>query len=95
MSATPTEDTFTIDELRITLTAFAMWLLKDEFGEGREVELVDQFLHETTGPCECVCSACLNGDHCDRASCAQPGTHRRGTRDHRGLPQGDCWAVCA
>lgn len=25
-----------------------------------------------TGPCECVCADCINGDHCDRASCAQP-----------------------
>jgi len=24
------------------------------------------------GPCECVCDGCLSGDHCDRASCAQP-----------------------
>lgn len=73
MSETPVpEGTFTFAELRITLTAFAMWLLRGEFGEGREVELVDQFLQETTGPCECVCAGCLNGDHCDRASCAQP-----------------------
>lgn len=24
------------------------------------------------GPCECVCVECITGDHCDRASCAQP-----------------------
>lgn len=24
------------------------------------------------GPCECVCAECLNGYHCDRASCVQP-----------------------
>lgn len=41
-------NTFTFDDLRIALTAFAMWLLKDEFGEGREVELVDRFIRETT-----------------------------------------------
>lgn len=41
-------DTFTFAELRIALTAFAMWLLKDEPGEGREVELVDKFIRETT-----------------------------------------------
>lgn len=41
-------DTFTFDELRIALTAFAMWLLKEEAGEGREVDLVDRFLRETT-----------------------------------------------
>lgn len=38
---------FTFDELRVLLTAFATWLLKDEFGEGHEVELVDKFLRET------------------------------------------------
>ena len=42
------DDTFTYQELRITLTAFAKWLLADEVGEGREVELVDQFIRETT-----------------------------------------------
>lgn len=41
-------DTFTFDEMRIALTAFAMWLLKDEVGEGREAELVDRFIRETT-----------------------------------------------
>lgn len=41
------DDTFTYREMRIALTAFAMWLLKDEPGEGRERELVDQFLRET------------------------------------------------
>jgi hypothetical protein len=39
------EGTFTFDELRITLTAFALWLLPgDESGEGQAVELVDQFI---------------------------------------------------
>lgn len=47
-SAEADDDTFTYQELRITLTAFAKWLLKDEFSEGREVELVDQFIQETT-----------------------------------------------
>ena len=42
------DDTFTFQEMRIALTAFAMWLLKDEPGEGREVELVDRFIAETT-----------------------------------------------
>lgn len=42
------DDTFTFDEMRIALTAFAMWLLKDEAGEGREVELVARFIRETT-----------------------------------------------
>lgn len=41
-------DTFTFQEMRIALTAFAMWLLNGEAGEGREVELVDQFIRETT-----------------------------------------------
>lgn len=41
-------DTFTFQEMRIALTAFAMWLLKDEAGEGHEVELVDRFIQETT-----------------------------------------------
>lgn len=41
-------DTFTYAELRIALTAFAMWLLKGEVGEGHEVELVDKFIEETT-----------------------------------------------
>jgi hypothetical protein len=41
------EHTFTGDELRITVIAFATWLLKDEPGEGREVELVDKFFEET------------------------------------------------
>lgn len=41
-------NTFTFAELRIALTAFAMWLLKDEVGEGNEVELVDKFIRETT-----------------------------------------------
>lgn len=41
-------DTFTFDEMRIVLTAFAMWLLKDEVGEGREIELVGRFIRETT-----------------------------------------------
>ena len=35
------------DELRMALTAFAIWLFKDEPGEGREVELVDRFIRET------------------------------------------------
>ena len=43
------DDTFTFSEMRIALTAFAMWLLKGEVAEGREVELVDQFIDETTG----------------------------------------------
>lgn len=42
------DDTFTFTELRIALTAFAFWLLKDEIGEGHEVELVDKFIKETT-----------------------------------------------
>ena len=42
------DDTFTYQERRTALVAFAKWLLKDEFGEGREVELVDQFIQETT-----------------------------------------------
>ena len=42
------DDTFTFQEMRIALTAFAMWLLKDESGEGNEVDLVDQFIRETT-----------------------------------------------
>ncbi|WP_454232168.1 hypothetical protein [Mycolicibacterium fortuitum] len=29
---------------RDELVAFARWLLKDEFGEGREVTIVDQYL---------------------------------------------------
>ena len=41
------DETFTYRELRIALTAFAIWLLKDENGESREVELVDRFLEET------------------------------------------------
>lgn len=41
------DDTFTFNEMRIALTAFAIWLLKGEVGEGREVELVDQFIEET------------------------------------------------
>lgn len=24
------------------------------------------------GECQCICEGCVNGDHCDRASCAQP-----------------------
>lgn len=39
---------FTWQEMRIALTAFAMWLLKDEPAEGREVELVNRFIEETT-----------------------------------------------
>jgi len=42
------DDTFTWQEMRIALTAFALWLLKGEPGEGREVELVDRFIEETT-----------------------------------------------
>lgn len=42
------QETFTFDELRISLTAFAMWLLEGEVGEGHEVELVDKFIRETT-----------------------------------------------
>ena len=42
------DDTFTFREMRIALTAFAMWLLKDEPSEGRAVELVDRFINETT-----------------------------------------------
>ena len=53
------DDTFTFDEMRIALTAFALWLLKDdaafalwllkdEPGAGIEVELVDRFIRETT-----------------------------------------------
>lgn len=34
-------DTFTFNELRVALTAFAMWLHV-------EVELVDRFIEETT-----------------------------------------------
>ena len=46
-------DTFTFDEMRITLTAFAMWLSQcgysmDEVGAGIEVELVDRFIRDTT-----------------------------------------------
>lgn len=41
-------DTFTFNEMRIALTAFAIWLLRDEVGEGHEVELVDRFIRETT-----------------------------------------------
>lgn len=41
------DDTFTSTELRIALTAFAVWLLRDEVGEGHEVELVDKFIQET------------------------------------------------
>ena len=41
------DDTFTFVEMRIALTAFAIWLLKDEPGEGREVELVERFMEET------------------------------------------------
>ena len=46
-------DTFTFDEMRISLTAFALWLSHcgysmDEVGEGKEVELVDRFISETT-----------------------------------------------
>ena len=43
-----TDDTFTFAEMRITLTAFAIWLLEGKPGEGHEVELVDRFLEETT-----------------------------------------------
>ena len=47
------DDTFTFDEMRIALTAFALWLSQcgysmDEVGEGKEVELVDRFIRETT-----------------------------------------------
>lgn len=31
-------------ELRGTLLSFAYWLLKDEFGEGHEEEIVDKYL---------------------------------------------------
>lgn len=48
MTAEGSDDTFTYQELRITLTAFAKWLLEGEVGEGREVELVDKFIRETT-----------------------------------------------
>lgn len=41
-------DTFTWQEMRIALTAFAIWLLKEEPSEGLEAELVDQFIRETT-----------------------------------------------
>lgn len=41
------DETFTFQEMRIALTAFSIWLLKDEPGEGREVELVDRFIEET------------------------------------------------
>ena len=39
--------------MRITLTAFAMWLSQcgysmDEVGVGKEVELVDRFIRDTT-----------------------------------------------
>jgi len=47
------DDTFTFDEMRIALTAFALWLSQcgysmDEVGEGKEAELVDRFIRETT-----------------------------------------------
>lgn len=35
---------------RDQLIAFARWLLKDEVGEGREEEIVDQYLAEQTEP---------------------------------------------
>lgn len=41
------DDVFTFEELRIALTAFAIWLCEDGPGEGREAALVDQFLEET------------------------------------------------
>jgi len=42
------DDTFTFAEMRIALTAFAMWLLDDNAWEGHEAELVDKFIEETT-----------------------------------------------
>lgn len=42
------EDTFTFEELRVSMTAFAVWLLQGGPGEGRAAELVDKFIEETT-----------------------------------------------
>lgn len=42
------EDTFTFEELRISLTAFAIWLLPMTLADGQAVALVDQFIKETT-----------------------------------------------
>ena len=42
------DDTFTFDEMRIALTAFALWLLKDEATSWPAPELVDRFIRETT-----------------------------------------------
>lgn len=36
------------DTLRADLLTFATWLLKDEFGEGREAQIVDRYLAERT-----------------------------------------------
>ena len=41
------DDVFTWQEMRIALTAFAYWLLKDEPNEGREAEFVDRFIEES------------------------------------------------
>lgn len=35
-----------------------------------ELPNVDSFMSALRGDCECVCDECLQGDHCDRASCA-------------------------
>ena len=40
------DDTFTFQELRITLTAFAMWFRGRPPSDIPEVDLVDQFLEE-------------------------------------------------
>jgi hypothetical protein len=42
------DDTFTYSELRITLTAFAIWAgLVDSAGASEAVKLVDRFIAET------------------------------------------------
>lgn len=50
----PTRDTFTFAEMRISLTAFAIWLNQHPntyltLHKDCEVHIVDQFIEETTG----------------------------------------------
>lgn len=44
----PESDTFTFQELRITLTAFAIWAALAEPNSEQAVDLVDRFIKETT-----------------------------------------------
>jgi hypothetical protein len=42
------DDLFTMQEVRITLTAFAAWMLRDTPTTVSHAALVDQFIEETT-----------------------------------------------